>query len=75
MHITESFCYTTEIGTTLQINYTSIFRKNEKNKLERYTLSFWIMGSSWSETEADQLHLSFLQKDLPLSLNLTTLLH
>ena len=32
MSITESFCCTAETGTALQINYTSIFRKQNKNK-------------------------------------------
>ena len=59
MHITEFILLYNRDSHNIA-NLTILqFLKNEKKKLERCTLSFWIMGSSWSEIEADQLQLNF----------------
>ena len=40
MCITESLCYSAEIGTALQINYTSIKKKYKKKKTQNKTEFF-----------------------------------
>ena len=58
MCITESLWYTVEIGTTLKINYSSIFKKNACYGLEQAHVSFSFCYLTSQETSYNSLNLS-----------------